>query len=312
MEIKNVVVDEKIYKFLSRTYRISFGNLCKFFKKGDIRVNGKKIDENYALREEDVININDFAMKILSNSKKNIKEKNNAKPSAEIIDKVKKSIIFEDDKIIAINKPYGLSVQGGSGIKISLDDVLPYLSDGTNKLRLVHRLDRDTTGVLIIAKNNEIAEILIKKFKERGSGIKKTYLAVVYGKLKNDIGTINLPLIKKYENNKEKVYVDKIIGKEAITNYKVVNYNRKLDISLVEVNIITGRTHQIRVHLKEIGNPVVGDFKYGKIRDRSISDKMLLHSYKIELDLGIDGETKYNLVAPIPTEFKIPHNFSNN
>jgi 23S rRNA pseudouridine955/2504/2580 synthase len=296
MEIRDIIIGEKIYKFLSRRYAVAFGVLQKFFREKSIRVNGERTNENYVLRDGDVVNINNFAMKILDGVKKEPKVLDNVKPSVEIIDKVKKSIIFEDDKVLVINKPYGLSVQGGSGIKVSLDDILPHLSPS---LKLVHRLDRDTTGVLIIAKNNRVAETLAKKFKER-DGIKKTYLVVVHGKTKNSSGVINLPLLKKYENNVEKVYVDNVAGKEAITEYRTVAHNEDWDISLLRVNIFTGRTHQIRVHLKEIGNSVIGDFKYGRIKDKKISDRMLLHSYRMEVEL--DGK-KYEFTSPPPEEF---------
>jgi 23S rRNA pseudouridine955/2504/2580 synthase len=296
MEIRDIIVGEKIYKFLSRRYTAAFGVLQKFLREKSIRVNGKKTSENYVLLDGDIVNINNFAMKILDGVKKEPKVLDNVKPSIEIIDKVKKSIIFEDDKVLVINKPYGLSVQGGSGIKVSLDDVLPHLS---LSLKLVHRLDRDTTGVLIIAKNNRVAETLAKKFKERDE-IKKTYLVVVHGKLKNSFGVINLPLLKKYENNVEKVYVDNIAGKEAVTEYRTVAYNEDWDISLLRVNILTGRTHQIRVHMKEIGNSVIGDFKYGRIKDKKISDRMLLHSYRMEVELGGKG---YEFTSPPPEEF---------
>jgi 23S rRNA pseudouridine955/2504/2580 synthase len=299
MEIADIAVGEKIYKFLSKRYAVSFGNLQKFFREKSIRANGIRINENYVLQRGDVININNFASKILLSSQEETRKSNSIRPSTGIINKIKKSIIFEDEKILVINKPYGLSTQGGSGIKISLDDVLPYLSDNTTNLKLVHRLDKDTTGVLIIAKSSKIAKILTEKFKDR-DGIKKTYLTVVDGKMKNHDGVINLPLIKKYENSVEKVYVDSIAGKEAITEYRVVAYNKNLNISLVEVNILTGRTHQIRVHMKEIGNPVVGDFKYGKVNDKRICNRMLLHSHRCEVEF--DGKV-YDFVAPAPDEF---------
>ncbi|MDR0571436.1 MAG: RluA family pseudouridine synthase [Rickettsiales bacterium] len=299
MEIKNITVNEKIYKFLQQRYSVAFGNLQKFFRSKSIKVNGGKISENYILQKGDVINLNKFALKILSNSEK--KEKTQRRPSQQLIDKIKKSMIFEDEKILAINKPSGLSAQGGSGIAISLDDVLPYLAGKNVNLKLVHRLDKDTSGVLVIAKGIAVAEALIQQFKEKGK-ILKTYLAVVYGRLKNPEGIINLPLLKRYENDIEKVFVDKYMGKEAITKYKTLVYNKNFDISLLEVTILTGRTHQIRVHLKEIGNPVVGDFKYGNLdANKGVCGKMLLHSHKIQMEL--DGKA-YNLHAPVPASFK--------
>jgi 23S rRNA-/tRNA-specific pseudouridylate synthase len=125
-------------------------------------------------------------------------------------------------------------------------------------------------------------------------------LAIVNGKFKKKEGVINFPLAKRYENGVEKVYVDNIVGKESITKYRVLDYNAKFNVSLIEANIITGRTHQIRVHMKEIGHPVAGDFKYGTGDERT-SDRMLLHSFKISLKLG--GK-EYNLTADVPVEFE--------
>ncbi|MDR2760266.1 MAG: RluA family pseudouridine synthase [Rickettsiales bacterium] len=299
MEIKDIVVGEKIYKFLKGRYRTSFGNLQKFFREKSLKVNGKKVNENYALRLGDVISANNFVSKILLGNPRLPKQTGASAPNSEIIEKIKKSIIFEDEKILAVNKPYGLSVQGGRGIKISLDDILPFLGDGgETKPKLVHRLDRDTTGVIIVAKDSKTAENLSKQFK-KGGQINKFYLAAANGKFKKKEGTINIPLAKRYENGVEKIYADSIGGKESVTRYRVLGYNAKFDVSLVEANIITGRTHQIRVHLKEIGHPIVGDFKYGT-PDEKISGRMLLHSHRMRLKLS--GK-EYNLTADAPPEF---------
>ena len=116
------------------------------------------------------------------------------------------------------------------------------------------------------------------------------------GEIKNKSGVINYPLLKKYENNVEKVYVDKINGKEAITKYEVLFYSKKHNISLVRAEILTGRTHQIRVHFKEIGHSVIGDFKYGK--NTEISNKLQLHSWRTSLKLF--GKN-YTFVADLPS-----------
>ena len=304
----NIKIDNKqsgckIDKFLQEKYKVSFVQLQKFFRNKDIKVNGKKVDSKYKLRAGDIVLINDFCENILANildeqNKQNEQSKKNINYT--LLEKVKQSIIFDDENLLVIDKPFGLSVQGGSGVKTSLDDLLPYLSNNKDEhLKLVHRLDRDTTGVLLIAKNQQVADLLSKQIRNK-KDISKEYLAVVDGKFNNIEGKIELPLIKKYENNIEKVYVDKIYGKEATTLYKVIDYNEKLNISLVLVKILTGRTHQIRVHMKEIGHPIIGDFKYGKLSSKNISNVMLLHSYRTKLNfLG----KKYNFLSKIPNNF---------
>lgn len=293
----------KLDKFLSSKFTNSnIGDIRKFIKNGEIKINKKKIKTNYLLSTNDTIEFSDFVEKILANPDRKITI-NNKKISENYIKMIIKSIIYEDKNLLVINKPYGISVQGGSGIKISIDDIIKHISNGKEKYRLVHRLDQYTTGVLLIAKNIEYANELKSIFKTK-INIKKLYIAVVYGKIKNKSGIINYPLLKKYENNMEKVYVDKVLGKEAITKYKVQKYSEKYNISLVEAEILTGRTHQIRVHLKEIGNPIIGDYKYGKLKNNEvkISNKLQLHSFHTELK--IFGK-HYTFKAPIPEHMKL-------
>jgi 23S rRNA pseudouridine955/2504/2580 synthase len=174
---------------------------------------------------------------------------------------------------------------------------------GEQKLRLVHRLDRHTTGVLLIAKNIRTADELTKIFKTR-NGIRKEYLLIVTGNISKKQGLIDFSLVKRYEGNSEKVYVDNIGGQSALTSYDVLAYSEKYDLSFVKAEILTGRTHQIRVHFREIGNSLLGDFKYGnrRLKRNTIStDKLQLHSYRTILDLF--GK-KHLFVANIPKHMK--------
>jgi 23S rRNA pseudouridine955/2504/2580 synthase len=197
---------------------------------------------------------------------------------------VRDNAIYEDDNLLVIDKPYGLAVQGGTGIDLSLDKILKNLSSGEEKLRLVHRLDRYTTGVLIIAKNMTTAKRLAKIFKRR-ENLRKEYLLVAWGHIHRDSGLIDYPLTKKYENNLEKVYVDRLGGQEALTSYRTLSYSSSYDLSFVKAEIITGRTHQIRVHFEGIGSPLLGDFKYGREDGKTLTSKLQLHSYRTTLNL---------------------------
>lgn len=301
LKINKIQAGIRIDKFIHSKFIYSnITDIRKFIRKKDIYVNKLKVTTDYLLNKGDNIFFSDFVEKILLNpiNYKNPIEKINSTHNKLILD----NIIYEDANLIVINKPYGLSVQGGTGVKISVDDILKNLSNNRQNLKLIHRLDQYTTGVLIIAKNIETANELKRIFKEKKE-IKKEYLAIVIGKVKNKEGIIDYHLIKKYENNIEKVYVDKVNGKEAITKYKTLAYSDKQNLSLVRIEILTGRTHQIRVHFKEIGNPILGDFKYGRKNQNNIynNHNLQLHSYRTTL---MFDSRKYIFKAKIPKHIK--------
>jgi 23S rRNA pseudouridine955/2504/2580 synthase len=262
-------VGARIEKFLAKK-ALGFSLSQKLVRKKQILINGKITKIGYKIEEGDEVSIPDIDI-----SKKPIKKPTISK---ENLEKITKNIIYKDDNLIVINKISGIATQGGSNIKFSVDNALPYLKfDQDQTPRLVHRLDRDTSGILLIARNRGVAEILLEKFKNKK--INKTYLALIAGTPAKKIGEINLPLLKKYQGTNEKVYVDED-GKEAITKYKILSSQN--NISLIELKPITGRTHQLRVHLKEIGYPILGDYKYGK-RDRNDFKRLALHAFKVEI-----------------------------
>lgn len=286
----------RLDKFLISKYpNIINKDLYNFIKKKDIKVNDKKVENNYILKTNDIINISNFAKKVLENPN-NKKVLNQNSVEEKYLKLFKNSIIYEDDNILAINKPYDLSVQGGTNIDVSIADIISTINKNEHKsLKLVHRIDKTTTGILLIAKNLESANELTKLFKNKNK-ITKYYLALCSGKFGNDSDTINIPLTK--ENNSDIVFKDEKNGKEAITKYNVLKYSNKYDISFVKLQILTGRTHQIRVHLKEIGHPILGDYKYNKFKNNFISSNRLqLHSYNIILNLF--GK-EINIIAKIP------------
>ena len=301
----NITIDDeydnkKISRLILDKYSITFSGLSKFLNNKDIKLNNKKADVSTILKKGDMVCINDFCEKILAD--KIIEQKSSIKNKKSIdlnfVEKIKQMIIYEDKYLLVLNKPKNLFVQGGTGITVSLNDFLPYISNDKN-LHLVHRLDKDTTGVLLVGKGNKNSQELIDAFKNK-TDLQKYYLAVVYGKLQQKQGEIKEKLVKKYENNIEKVYIDNVVGKEAITQYKVLDYNEKLNISLVLVKILTGRTHQIRVHFKHILHPIVGDFKYNSSENGSISKTVLLHSYNIKINIF---DKNYDFMAKPPKIF---------
>ncbi|MBM3580158.1 MAG: RluA family pseudouridine synthase [Alphaproteobacteria bacterium] len=269
----------RLDKYLCKKYDISFGLAQKLIREKQVRVNGNKVDASYKVADGDNIEI--FA----DINKRTKKERTISKTKME---KFLSRIIYEDEDMVAIDKPSGLATQGGSGIDISVDDFVR-----EKKWQLVHRLDKDTSGVLLIAKNNKAAELLTDGF--RNKTIQKTYLALVAGLPRRSEGIISIPLRKKLLGKNEKVLPDYELGKEAVTKYKLLESFS--DHSLLELSPITGRTHQLRVHCKEIGHPIINDVKYGGkavIRRDINKGKLCLHSYQIKVNDLINIVTKNN------------------
>ena len=223
--------------------------------------------------------------------------------------------IKENDNYIALNKPSGLAVQGGSGIKYNIDEMLQYKFGKNKTPKLIHRIDKDTSGLLLVAKDQIAAQKFANYFKERK--ILKVYLALVSPIPKIESGTINSSLIKSGIEGNQKMIIDNDNGKVAITEYKVLN-DIGSRVGLIALYPKTGRTHQLRVHLESINAPIMGDRKYKGLSDvyssalnlpghKNISNikwkpdnikNLQLHAYCITLP---SGET---IEAPITDEFK--------
>lgn len=207
-------------------------------------------------------------------------------------------VIFKDQDIIVINKPSGIAVQGGTNTLKHIDGLLEGLKfDYEEKPKLVHRIDKDTSGILVLARNRKAADTLTKGFREHT--IIKTYLALVIGVPKKESGEIKASLEKIGE--KSTVVSD---GQKAVTIYKTLDKVGE-KFALIEASPLTGRTHQIRAHMEFLGTPIVGDDKYFGLERKKINiltDKLHLHAYKIDLS-GI-YKKKLVITAPLPEYFK--------
>lgn len=198
----------------------------------------------------------------------------------EISDTLKERIVHIDDDLIALNKPAGIAVQGGSGTHIHIDGVLDWLKMGAKERpRLVHRLDRDTSGILLLARNRQSATRLTKAFQSRET--QKIYWAVTVGVPSEKQGMIDAPLAKLPGARGDLVQINENMGKPARTLFRVIDSVGR-DASWLELQPLTGRTHQLRVHTQAIGVPIVGDPKYG-LRDASVHEmgvekKLHLHA----------------------------------
>ncbi len=265
----------RLDKFLFKKFEASFSAMQKLIREKKIKLNGARIDADYKVQEGDEIEI--FA----DLKKRKLGEKIRPTISKSKIEKFFSWKIYEDENLIAIDKPSKIAVQGRSLKDSSIDDILNQLKKEQKQFFLVHRIDRDTSGVLLLAKNKKTATLLSDYF--RNKKIHKKYLALVVGETKKEKGEINIPLLKKRIAESEKVYPDFENGQEAISKFVVKK--RFKEFTLLEVMPITGRTHQIRVHLKEIGNPIVNDVKYGgkKVIFKDIK-RMCLHALQIEIE----------------------------
>jgi len=266
--------------------KIPQGLIEKYLRSGKIKLNKKKIKSSTKVKTNDVVNIFNLDFKETITQKK-IK----FEPSKEIIKSNEDQIIDNNESFIVLNKSSGISVQGGTKSKKNLVDIFAKSEIFQDtKPYSVHRLDKDTSGVFIMAKTREAAQLLTSLFRLRK--VHKTYLAICHGELNKDTGEWNDDLIR-YDGEK------KIIEK-AKTIYKVLDKNS--EASLVELKPITGRKHQLRKQLYALGQPIFGDIKY-KLSNSSkgLNKNLMLHSYQIKF---IIDDIKHTYTALLPDYFR--------
>ena len=267
MDLPQDYIGRRIDKFLRDNFGILQSKICILSKQKKLLINGESVKFDYRIKKGDKIEVLDDLIKqeIAKNkikSKKTNDNRNKKELPIEMVYKLKNAIIYEDENILVLNKPYGLSVQGGTGVKHCLEDFFHILCD--EKLRIVHRIDKDTSGILLLAKNLETATKLTEMFKMRE--VHKKYLAVLDGIPLKKSGTIKTYIFQSNEDNiayNARSMEERLAGKQAITKYSVIRTNKKENLSLVEFQPITGRKHQIRLHAQKIKCPIVGDEKYG-------------------------------------------------
>ena len=266
--------------------KIPQGLIEKTLRLGKIKINKKKVKSSFKIKTNDKVEIFNFNFKERINQKK-IK----FNPSNQVIKSNENLIIDNNDDFIVLNKSAGISVQGGTKSKKNLIDIFSRskIFEGI-KPYSVHRLDKETSGVFIIAKNRETAQLLTSLFRLRK--VHKTYLAICSGELEKNTGEWNDDLIR-YDNGK------KIIEK-AITTFRIIDKNS--NATLVEMKPITGRKHQLRKQLFNIGHPIFGDKKYKSLSSSKGTNKnLMLHSHQIRFMIN---KKKYTYKALIPDYFK--------
>ena len=259
----------------------------KFIRKNKIKINGKKTKTKYRVQYNDIIEVYGGENLKPRDQSKKIKYKSSEKERK----KYAEFIIENNDNFIVINKPSGIPVQSGTRSFKNIIDILKDTKYFENtKPFIVHRLDKETSGVMIVAKNREYAQLFTSLFRIRK--IHKTYLAIAHGQVDKNINLLQDNLLT-YEKNKK-------IVQKAISYLKILNSNNKY--SLLELKPITGRKHQLRKQLYNIGNPVVGDDKYFiKIQKNKLKNKnLMLHAYKLKFMIN---NIKYNFEAKYDYHF---------
>jgi len=286
-----IVQDESDGMRLDRWIRNNYGNVPqglieKNLRNGIIKLNKKKAKSSFKLKKNDFIDIYNFIFKI----DKKIQQKIFT-PSKEILKQNEDLIIENNENFIVINKNSGIPVQGGTKSKKNLIDIFSKSEIfKENKPFTVHRLDKDTSGVLIFAKNRKYAQLLTTLFRLRK--VHKTYLAICHGEIVKNKDVLKDDLVK-FEGNK------KIIEK-AETTYKVLDKN--VNATLIQLKPVTGRKHQLRKQLTSLGHPILGDKKYNfKLNSLSNNKTLMLHSFEIKF---IINDFKHTYRALIPDHFK--------
>jgi len=277
---------------------LSHVQLQKLLRKGDVRIDGKRAKANTRLEAGQKIRIPP-----LGEQKTEVKKSDNINPPRALesdMAELRERVLFIDDDVIALDKPPGLAVQGGTGITKSVDAMLGGLMfDKTQRPKLVHRLDKDTSGVLLLARSTAAAAKLAEAF--RAKTARKVYWAVVVGAPNPLSGRINLALAKLPGKQGEQMVPDEEKGKRAVTFYRTIEKaGRKA--SWLSLEPQTGRTHQLRVHMQALGTPILGDGKYGGaeafLQGPGLSRKMHLHARAIRIPHPGGGEIE--VIAPMP------------
>jgi len=264
--------------------------IYRILRKGEVRVNKGRIKPEYKLQAGDLVRVPPLRLA----------ERDEPAPLAQgLLERLEAAIVYEDKALIVLNKPAGIAVHGGSGLSYGVIEVLRQLRPDAKELELVHRLDRDTSGLLMVAKKRSMLRHLHQEL--RGDGVDKRYMALVRGRWETGKKQVNAPLLKNTLRSGERMVEVTDEGKEALTLFRVLR--RFGDFAtLVEARPVTGRTHQIRVHARHAGHAIAGDSKYGdedfsrEIRELG-GKRLFLHAYGLKVPLPDGGEL--NLEAPV-------------
>ena len=289
---------QRIDNFLLRILKDAPRSLIyRILRSGEVRVNGGRVGPDYRLVEADRIRVPPVRTKP--------RDQVNA-PSKSLRDFLAAAVIHEDRDLIVVNKPAGVAVHGGSGLSFGVIETLRALRPELKELELVHRLDRETSGCLLIAKRRAVLRELHLMLRERT--MEKHYLTLLVGRWPFGTKTIDLPLKTNLKQGGERMVRVHDDGQAAITTFKPVRHFGKL-ATLLDVDLGTGRTHQIRVHAAHAGFPVAGDDKYGdRERDALLKPfgltRMFLHAQRLSFQ-RVGASEPFNVSAALPAELQL-------
>jgi 23S rRNA pseudouridine955/2504/2580 synthase len=306
--------EQRLDRWFKRRFpALGHGRLEKLLRTGQIRVDGKRAKASDRLDVGQIVRIPPLGDleadkdKYAATDRPAVK-KSPAAPAARDTRMLQETILYQDDDVIVINKPAGLAVQGGSGISRNLDDMLVALQfDAAEKPRLVHRLDRDTSGVIILARHVQAAQRLAEAFRHKDA--QKIYWAVTVGVPKLSSGKIDAALAKQGGQGRERVHIDED-GKRAVSFYTVLD-KVGTKAAWLALMPMTGRTHQLRAHCLALGTPVLGDGKYAGtgafIARDAVARQLHLHARRLILPHPRRGTI--DVTAPLPQHMRDTQSF---
>lgn len=270
--------------------------IYRILRKGEVRVNKKRAKPEYRVQIGDLIRIPPVRV---------AEKKTPAKVSDKLTEQLEAAILFEDNDLIVVNKPSGLAVHGGSGISLGLIECFRQMRPQLKFLELVHRLDRDTSGCILIAKKRSALKLMHESLQR--SRITKIYHALVVGRWSDRNQRVDAPLRKNELKSGERIVKVSADGKECLTEFKVLKRFSK-EATLIEARPITGRTHQIRVHCQFSGHPIIGDEKYtpddvnAEMRGKGIN-RLFLHAAELRFPLPSGG--RKTVIAPLERSLEV-------
>ena len=285
LNVSSYIVDEEYEDvrldncLISRLKNLPRSKIYSIIRKGEVRVNGSRSKPDRRLKKDDVIRIPPYR----------IEERNQNRASKSLTELLEERIIYNKNSVLILNKPEGLASHGGSGLKLGLIEAVRQIDDKFKNAQLVHRLDRGTSGCIVLSLKRSVLRTLNTEMRE--GRVEKKYLAIVGSKWPHKEIQITSNLKKNHLRSGERHVIETPDGKQSITKFKRLKSNQK--VCLLECTLLTGRTHQIRVQVSNEGHPIIGDKKYGQVELNNFYSKrgikrMLLHAKEINFpEIGI-------------------------